>query len=622
MELVWALIGLGQIGDDLKPLDWSRNKAKHFERIAEKIHRRTRDSLSPPDLGTPRRAAKTDSVKRAMLDQLPSLTPGNQVIPGLGEYPYIPRASFWDHCASLKRPRLWPTLFQLRPEGPYAHRTDECRTVCLLTSRPLPVFGDSGEFIQDMTMNNVGADRAKVPASVRLIRGRRMKEWEEGRLEQAMEYTLRLIRAHVNKPVHGDLESSKWLVLPMLSGWKVSEKVKWRDISWTEVEQATAGPLWFPFSFNDPDKLEQEIVDAMTTPRAEFSRRLFARRVRKDLDPRSPHPEDPSRTVLGWLPADVELTDPLQPLIEGDQVQTIRHGGFLAGLANPKLAGKVAIPEVIMRHCISASVFKTTSALPAALSLLDDLLVARDFSDRVFHSRLETSLALTALSCPTSHGHKAGRSYERLEMLGDTLLKLLVAVYFLYYIREDEIDWDEVHREKQIMVANRTLQSHAIKVGVVPFIRGANAQNRQWLPMGWVALVNPPNEERRREQAGRDMEGQREDVSAEADSSATAANVALAEGEASRMDKGDMKPPPADQDSIEVNGSSNAEPQLSPTHPDRLQSTAWSAKKLRANDPPPTIQQLGDKVSTIHPMNPRVLSCADPRSPADHRRRL
>ena len=610
MELVWALLSVGALGEDLKPLDWAQHKAKHLQRIARYIQRRSRDSLSPPLAGEPRRA-KIESLKKVIVDRLPSLSPGSQVIPGRGEYPYIPRASFWDHCPPLASSRLWPTLFELRLGGLYAGRTEECRVVCLLTSRPLTVFRESGEYTLDLTMNNVGNDRATIPASVRLVRGRRMKEWEEGRLEQAMEYTLRLIRAHINKPVHGDLDSSKWLVLPMLPTWRIREKVRWTDISWTEVELATMGPLWFPFSFADPTKLEQEVSDAMTTPRAEFSRRLFARRVRTDLSPQSPHPEDPSRTVLDVLPTDVELTDPLQPLIEGDQVNTIRHGGFLAGLANPKLVGKVAIPEVIQRHCISASVFKTTSTLPAALAMLDDLLVARDFSDKIFHSRLEVSLAHTALSCPTSHGQKAGKSYERLEMLGDTLLKLLVVVYFLYKVQEDEIDWEDVHREKQIMVTNRTLQNHAIKVGVVPYIRGAHAQNRQWLPMGWVALVNPPNEERRKEkelarQAALGQGGEH-CASAELATAEAAATAEAGEQSADTAIEGQSGTKVTTDESTDGKAAHlhdqvaqvNAIHGLQEQPPSHLSSVQWSSKKPRADDPPPTTQQLGDKVSRV-----------------------
>jgi len=501
----------------------------------------------------------------------------------------------------------------------------------MLTSRPLPIFPDGNECFLDLTLPSVGIAQQEVKASVRLVKGNKMKTWDEGKLDKVMAYNLRLVRAHINKPAEGTLETTEWLVAPMQRGYSVKEgrlNVKRHHIAWNEIE-AGLGPIWSSFSFNDPAKLAEEVKDAMTTPRYEFSRRFYITNIRSDLTPFSPNPNDSSQTIMESFATPFEPAVSDQPIIEGEQVHGIRYGGFIASLPNPKLKGKFAIPEITQKHCISASVFKTTSALPAALQALDDLLVATEFSTEIFHSSLTPSLSLTALTCPTTHGTRAGKTYERLEMLGDTLLKFLVAVYLLFRGDESEIDWDEIHQERQIMVSNRALQSFAIKSGVVPYIRGASAKGKEWLPMGWWPLDQAANEEKAKKSAPeperrsstKDGEAGIEDPANEEQSAKTARHVldseqGRADGNTQEADgsvyealsaAGPIHLPPSDTSIPSTKRSPQNDITLSstgvkPSNPtkggplDRMGSAAWGTKRLRADDSTFQKQSLGDKV--------------------------
>jgi len=102
IELVWALVCKGEIGEDLKPTQ--RKKAhkrdKHYEKVAEHVHRKfAGPSRSSPDLDL--KKEKINSFKKAMIDRLPSSTPPTQVVPGIAEYPHITHAAFWDECPLL-----------------------------------------------------------------------------------------------------------------------------------------------------------------------------------------------------------------------------------------------------------------------------------------------------------------------------------------------------------------------------------------------------------------------------------------------------------------------------------------------------------------------------------------
>ena len=500
LETVKQLHSIGEVGDDLKPRARERvpKRERRYAHIAESVQRSIAGPLAHLDPGEMQR--KADEFERGLLERVQRPVVGSSrdpVLKGVAEYPHLPHASFWDECPALDPSSLWPTVLELQIGGPFASRSGECRKLCLITSRPLPPLRNNGdEYTLDLAMPNAGPKQEKVEARVKMTRGKRMKPWERERLDQAMMYTQRLVRAQINKPAQGHLDSTRWLVTPLREDFQTGEKVRRRDIAWEEVDAGCDESFCQPFTFDDPEKLAKEAIDAVTTAKYEFSRRTFVKALRTDLSPASTDPSDPSgtKTILEGLPSAVALTRPTQSILHVDVVHNSRHGGFVAGLVNPKLLDKYLIPELTYRHCISASVFKTASMLPQTIAALDDLLVACQLSETLWAGSLDPPLALTALTCPSAHGAGHGKSYQRLEMLGDALLKLLTAVYLLYRLDGGPVDWDTLHQDKQVMVSNRTLQGRAIEAGVVPYIRGGSGKSKEWIPMGWEAEVNKVNE--------------------------------------------------------------------------------------------------------------------------------
>lgn len=533
LRCVIMLLERGDIGPDLKPNTLRIPRAKsppsssqnprtagrpqdvgqYDYKRAQHVHKQA-SSTMPGMRSTPtmlplssfggqdkHRQERLASIHASLRDKLP-INPisSKSVIPGMAEYDYLANAGFWSTLPTFQPDKLYPTLIHLKLGEPYQYVNDKCRIMCLITSRPLPDF-ENGQHTVDATMTEVGSERKTIPASVDVIQGKKMLEWPEGKLEQAIAYTTRLMRAQLNKSVRPDLANLKWLIVPVNREYNRPSKIsgpinlKRRDIDWDEVERGN-GPIWTPFTFEDPDALAKEAVDAMTSVKHEYCKRSFVKCIRNDLNPFSPLPSEPDKRIADTAPNYQEPIIAEQCIIEAEPVLTLRRGGVIASVIPPKVNGvpqesSLLMPQLVQRHCISASAYRTTSILPSVLLALDDLLIAKDLSDKVFDGALVYHQAQTALSCPVSHNGAPHKSYQRLEMLGDTLLKFLSGVFLLYRTQSDEIDWDELHDIKQLMVSNRALGLRVLEAGVIPYIRGPSQKYNNWLPMGWQMEEDP-----------------------------------------------------------------------------------------------------------------------------------
>ena len=470
-ELVKALVKAGEIDSEFRPTPANAlpksGDTRDERRAARRILESSRSPFSPDDpAGEVTLSQRWARFKAGMKDQLPPKSRGPNGEVGIAEYPHFTSAAFWETCQPLQRDELYPTLVELRFGPPHEKSNADCRVMCLLTSREIPIFDGQTKTEIDVGMAGVGMDQV------------RMRAWEEGKLESAMAFTERVLRAQLNKRLRGDLTTVKWAIVPMRKGFAVGDKVRRRSIAWDEVASAS-GPLWTPFDLGD---IDDQIVDAMITGRSEFSSRYYVFRLRRDLTPYSPHPSHPRETFLtaGKFRA-TSLQNPGQPMLECDQIYPSKSGGFIATPALPHLRSHFIIPEYTKRHSIPASIFRTTSILPVLLPAIHDLLIARELNAKIFASKLDPSLALLALSCPTAHASNPEKTYERLEMLGDTLLKFVVTVDM--YLRDGPSD--RINQDRHLMVSNRALQARAIVAGVVPYIRSGRVRPAHWVPAGW-----------------------------------------------------------------------------------------------------------------------------------------
>ena len=503
-ELVKTLMAMGEIDDLLRPTPkgvtlHDKRKAARVEKVASRIEKGLSGPLAPSRPDDDRTAnQRIKSFRQALESQLPPPPQPMQGIPGISEYDHLVDAHFWKDCGPLSPDLLYPTLFALRFQPPYEKYDAECRVMCLITSRPLPIFSNSATRTVDVSLYGIGREQKKVEAEYLLTKCIKLESLSSSRLEKARTFTQRLVRSHLHKDVTITMQSAPWLLLPLQKEWSMTEstsregiKVRRRDIAWDEVDLA-AQAAYTTFDAKDLEALRQVMDDAMTATPTEFGKRYYVQPLEAAVTTASsrkvrPLPHHPSTTekALDDGPGNSPST------FMASLVHACKGGGFVFGVASHQQEERRMSFQDTLRHTIPASVARATSNLPAFFTCLNDLMITQEFNERCLGAQLSPNLALLALSCPSAHGTHPQKSYQRLEYLGDTLLKLGATVFCLLEKPDTGVEWENFHTRRQVMGSNKTLHSKAETIGVAPYIRLSKVKPKDWIPGGWQ--VRGPN---------------------------------------------------------------------------------------------------------------------------------
>lgn len=497
--MVKALVDAGEMDQDLIPTptgDMLRPKqAKNSDlrdmRWFEGQERLGRSTISPDDARS-RPSTLNErwaAFKEGIRDQLPPTPTTNDGRKGHLDVDAIVSPEFWDTCPSFASGiEIYPTLIELEVQG----RTDECRTICLLTTRAIPDMGGSLDFDLSVPAQN-GCD--EVAAKAKLVSRPPLLKLDGAQLHSALLFTQRTLREHMAQPLIGSLNSARWLILPMNRKYDCAQhtKIKRKHFDWKQVD-AAVDSICVPF---DPELLSstsslEPAQDVMYTfSSSEYSQRQCIVRARTDLKATSCHPDHPGRTIAQDIAhhkdnsPEPKLKYPDQPVFDCTVAVPGRNGGFPVEVWAKEEKTLLAVPELGQRCALSVPVYRSTSILPTLLGKLDDYLVARQLSQKLFASTINTPLALQALSAPMSvHDHKY--SYERLEILGDTLLKLVATVDLYIRPRDPSIDEETAHQRRHLVLSNRSLQTNATAAGITPYIRTTKRRAKDWRPIKWT----------------------------------------------------------------------------------------------------------------------------------------
>ncbi|WVQ85568.1 hypothetical protein IAT38_007734 [Cryptococcus sp. DSM 104549] len=480
-EAVKELHRLGEIGDGFEP-----TPSNPREKAAD-------DSSSTKS----RCCVQWEARKAVIRSRLPVIEAKEDgTFKGTGIYPFQTNPGFWRECPRLDEGELYICTLQLSVKADGVH-DPECRVLGLVTGKPLP-FWEAGRKEIEIVMN-VG-DQPMRRASMRLVNGGKMKKWEEGRLVQTFNFTEKLLRAEAQRLLTGQLDKVKWVLVPMRRGYAVpskdelasgeAKKFRRKDIAWDDIETVSDGPLAVPFDLHTPGILEQQCQDGMATSPAELTRRSYIHKLRFDFNPSSPHPTRPNHTIFSSLRLENSATPPaeytLQPVLETTPVTVPKHGGhvYAAFIPTPPT---FLLPELEHRHAIPASVFRAASVFPHFMFNLENMLIAHEMASTLFpEASFDPTFALQAITAGESVNDPE-RTYERLEILGDTLLKLIVTLHF--YIAgggsKATEDMQKTLEDRHVVCSNRTLLAHAVRTGLDKFVRTKRFKVKDWVPKDW-----------------------------------------------------------------------------------------------------------------------------------------
>lgn len=369
-----------------------------------------------------------------------------------------------------------------------------CRQVCIVTSRPLPFGKEIALDLPDYNTQNF-----RIFPHVRLGPSEPLRLTEE-QLDVAFEWTRKFVRCLTKQPIDGLLEKAPYLFLPLVKEFDGITCTA-NDIAWKEV-YLVDGPGARELDLRDNNTLLRSLEDAVLCTSYELGRRHYVLRIRQDLTPHSPAPRRPDVSILdltkghGDFPmARLRFHD--QPIVESEHVVSAPTGGWLTTLNQPKPLQHL-IPELLFLHFLPATVLRTATFVPTIMAALDEHLIATECNQEVFGGKLDQELVQQAITTPAVR--PAPFNYQRLEMLGDTVLHFVASVDVYRNAEpgeEGEADMGhELRKERHLLVSNRTLGPAAAAAGVVKYVRYRSAAKRDYCPPGWVHEVHgAPNED-------------------------------------------------------------------------------------------------------------------------------
>jgi endoribonuclease Dicer len=453
--MVQRLMEAGQISQDLVAMptgaDAKHVGAKDRKDLKRFEHQEKLGKITDPSTAVEGATLneRWTSFKKGIRDRLPTLPESSDGRKGIMDCIPISSPKFWDDSPPFtSSTEFYPTSITLDIEG----SGDESKTMCLLTTRSIPDAELMKEI--DLTVEEKELTAIKVVRAKAVLRsGPAMTKIAKDQLQSALKFTRCVLNTHLSQPVIGDLDGCRWLLLPMQRDYNPTKhtKIRRRDIDWDEIETGTRDAT--PFSSDQFATLPHASISDFMFGTADSSRLVYIQ---------------PSTTAEAPFEALTALPG--------------RKGGFVKELSSTRTP-LPNLQELRTRHPISASVYRTTSMLPAILHRIDSILIARQASETIFESAVSTSAALLALT-PRRTSGDLHHSYERLEFLGDTLLKLIGTID-VFARPPSVLSEVEVEKERHLMLSNRMLHKCGEEAGIPPYIRNGRFRTSHWRPAGW-----------------------------------------------------------------------------------------------------------------------------------------
>ncbi|RUS20581.1 putative dicer-like protein [Endogone sp. FLAS-F59071] len=362
------------------------------------------------------------------------------------------------------------------------------RTLCLLTRDSIPRIPSFLIYFQGVVGKTVNILSMAKPISV-----------DDEKVESLYKFTMKLCSSIANKDFLCPLEEVPFLVAPMVQKAHPVSRSESSDglIDWHELKTATENWM-LPVNPDDTDAL----TDAIIIDTINHQRRYFVQAVRRDMNPRSPITQ--SMQISGETYKDftdyyrrefkLEVQHPDQPLIEVRKMP--RALNFLQPIPSSprKLKSHIFIPEFCQKLSISASVFRSALLLPSLLMRMDAYLGVQEF--RAAHGlHIDDHWLLEAFTTPSAHMEK---NYERLETLGDSILKLIVTIHV--YIRFPGKHEGQLHSKRARVVCNRALYKSAVDLHLFERILSKPFIRRSWRPPRFTTTLDNQSSRQEREE--------------------------------------------------------------------------------------------------------------------------
>lgn len=386
--------------------------------------------------------------------------------------------NFWANSITGPIVRLCPVIVSICPD---ADNFADFAPILILTRRPLP-------HLEGFKLFSSG-----ISSSVRFQRAA-VLQLNDSQQHLINQYTNRVFRAILNKPLTCSLEDSLYFIAPLTYPWSfplqkgldfpdVSDSISWDLVNLAALNWA------IPIRAGSADELVLDLKDAVVQDRwVEFTRRYNVNEVRRDMTPLS-KPDDSPReadyeSLLDFCKARRKgfegLKDYHQPIIQVERVSPVEN--HLDPTSKPltppsKAPAKYLIPELCAKFTLPASTLRTALLLPSIMRRIDDLLIVKELNARFFDHAIREDLLHVSLCAPSAG---LEYNYERLELLGDAFLKYLCTIYV--FVAEPTQNEGSLHIARQKLISNKSLLENSNLIGLPVYIQAKPFPAKSWQP--------------------------------------------------------------------------------------------------------------------------------------------
>ncbi|KAI9264913.1 hypothetical protein BDA99DRAFT_536411 [Phascolomyces articulosus] len=318
-------------------------------------------------------------------------------------------------------------------------------------------------------------------------------------LDKLAEFTLSICSAITNKEFECPLVDFPYFFAPLKTfntldfTYPTASDVPMETIDWDEIARTMTKEQ----PNVDLDNLETNVADKILIDYADNSRRYLIREICQDLHPNSPVPTDLKirETEYENFAAyyldnfKIEVTHMDQPMVRVQRIQKVMN--FLMPIAaavpqEKKRTATYVVPEFCKVFWASASVYQSAMCLPSIMTRLDSYLLVKEAGLR-YDLPITDDLMLEAYTTPSA---SMAMNYERLETLGDSLLKFIATIRL--YINFPFSDEGELHCLRIRVICNRALYRAAKRLKIYRYVTSHAFNRRYWRPHHFTAPTDNP----------------------------------------------------------------------------------------------------------------------------------
>ncbi|KAL0070846.1 Dicer-like protein 1 [Marasmius tenuissimus] len=405
---------------------------------------------------------------------LSDLPPLGKVFPGTRTYPKR-SPKFWT-IQDVRVERLFPILIHVAASDSLPSHAP----MLLLCRQPTPDLSAFNIFFSGM------------PASVQLVRAQPLC-LNGQQVKTLLAYSIRVWRLIRNRPYTCSADKIPYFFAPVVWDaivFRPSELYNLPDVSnaipWS-VASFAASHYAVPMKFGTSDEVAADVVDALIQDRwVEFTRRFEIVKVRSDLTPLSRPQDEASNKQYATI---LEICKTFRKEFNGlrDENQCLVQAEAFPAFVDrmnpvaPELRypwpQRYFIPELCAKCTIPASTMRTALLLPCVLQRIEDFLLVKELNSRLLSNAISDGLLHMAL---TTRAVEIEYDYERLEILGDSILKYMASLYV--FVTNPEREEGHLHSVRQNIISNKSLFECSLAVGLPAYIHSRMLNVKNWPP--------------------------------------------------------------------------------------------------------------------------------------------